>query len=237
MAYGAWRDWLSSQGIYVFEFNIPIEDARGFCLIKSDPKVIVVSKKDSIRGRIFSLFHEYAHILLRESVICNMESDTSPDSNVANIENWCNRFAGAFLLQKKGISEDYQKFKTENGNFRKFLQDTSNKYKISQECALVRLRFLDLIEYPYYLAIKTSIKSEVQEKKLKDIKEREELKSKGVEPSFQPQLPKDKTIWTERGANFVSLVIQNSNRGFITERDVMDILDLRIDHLVKLLPQ
>jgi len=235
-SYNVWREWLASQGIFVFQFDIPLEDARGFSLIESDPKIIVVSKNDAIRGRIFSLFHEYAHILLREFAICNMDSDTSTNSEVARIENWCNNFAGSFLLPKDEIVREFEVFSSGNNNFMKFLEDRSKRYKTSSESILVRLKFLNLIKYPFYLAIKENIRSAIREKKLKEKEEREARKAKGIETPFR-QDPKNKTVWTDRGINFVSLVLENSNRGYITERDVMDILDLRIDHLVKLLQQ
>jgi Zn-dependent peptidase ImmA (M78 family) len=235
-AYGVWRECLATYGIFVFEFNMPLEDARGFCLIETDPKIVVVSKKDALRGRIFSLLHEYAHVLLRESVICNIDSDSSSNINIVKIENWCNQFAGAFLLPKAEIIKEYSDFTARNENILKFLQKLSDKYKISRESVLVRLRFLNLVDFSYYSRIKSIIESEIRERKIKEREERDALKAKGIEPSFMPQKPKDKTIWNDRGANFVSLVLQNSNKGYITERDVMDILELRVDHLMKLLP-
>jgi len=235
-AYGVWRECLATYGIFVFEFNMPLEDARGFCLIETDQKIVVVSKKDALRGRIFSLLHEYAHVLLRESVICNIDSDSSSNINIVKIENWCNQFAGAFLLPKAEIIKEYSDFTARNENILKFLQKLSDKYKISRESVLVRLRFLNLVDFSYYSRIKSIIESEIRERKIKEREERDALKAKGIEPSFMPQKPKDKTIWNDRGANFVSLVLQNSNKGYITERDVMDILELRVDHLMKLLP-
>jgi len=235
-AYGIWRECLSRYGVYVFEFGIPIEDARGFCLIEKDPKVVVINKKDAIRGKIFSLLHEYAHILLRESVICNNDSDLSSNTDITKIENWCNNFAGAFLLPKEEIIKDFEGFNPETDNTLKLLLDLSNKYKVSRDCVLVRMRFLDLIDYPYYSSIKGVIESEFRERKRREKEEREALKAKGLKPSIIPQKSKDVTIWNDRGSNFVSLVLKNSNKGYITERDVMDILELRVDHLMKLLP-
>ena len=47
---------------------MPIEDARGFSLTEVEPFVIVVNESDAPNAKIFTLFHEYGHILLNQSV-------------------------------------------------------------------------------------------------------------------------------------------------------------------------
>ena len=62
---------------------MPIEDARGFALADANPKIIVVNSKDQIEARIFTLLHEFAHILLGETSI------SIPDLRSNNtIEKW-----------------------------------------------------------------------------------------------------------------------------------------------------
>src|SRR3989339_1099853 len=91
------RDILEDQNIYLFQFSMPIEDARGFVFADESPNVIVVNTKDNIEARIFSSMHEFAHILLGESVI------DLPDAIYIfkdDVEKWCNEFSSAFLLPK-----------------------------------------------------------------------------------------------------------------------------------------
>lgn len=230
------RDWLGRQEIYVFQYDFPIEDARGFALIDSDPKIIVISKNDAIRGKIFTLIHEYAHILLRESAICNLDSDNSSNAEIARIENWCNRFAASFLFSKEKAIEEFAGYNPAEEDILKFLEYLSKKYKLSGSSLLVRYRFLDKIDYPFYIATKERIESKFRAKRTKAKEDRAVLKAKGLEVPFAPKKPKEKSIYDDRGSNFVSLVLENSNKGYITERDVMDILELKVNHLVKLLP-
>ncbi|MCX6683148.1 MAG: ImmA/IrrE family metallo-endopeptidase [Methanoregula sp.] len=230
------RDWLGRQEIYVFQYDFPLEDARGFALIESDPKIIVISRNDAIKGKIFTLIHEYAHILLHESAICNLDSDNSSNTEIARIENWCNRFAASFLFPKEKASEEFAGYDPTKVDFLKFLEYLSKKYKLSSSSLLVRFRFLDKIDYPFYIATKDRIESIFRAEKTKANEDRAALKAKGLEVPFAPKKPKDKSIYDDRGSNFVSLVLENSNKGYITERDVMDILELKVNHLVKLLP-
>ena len=58
------RDILEDMNILVFQFSMPVEDARGFVLSDESPAVIVVNTMDTIEARLFSLMHEFAHILL-----------------------------------------------------------------------------------------------------------------------------------------------------------------------------
>ena len=76
--------WLSTLGEILLrkkEFwffqaeGIDVDEMRGFALSDHPLPVIVVNKKDSVRGRIFSMLHELAHILLGDSSI----SDSSID--------------------------------------------------------------------------------------------------------------------------------------------------------------
>ena len=230
------RDWLDIQEIYVFQFDFPLEDARGFVLSDSEPKIIVISRNDAIKGKIFTLIHEYAHILLRESAVCNIDSDNSPNTEISKIENWCNCFAASFLIPKEKAIEEFAGYNSKNEDILKFLDRLSKKYKLSSLSLLVRFRFLNIIDYPYYKATKERIESIFHTEKMKKKEERDSLKARGLEVPFVPKKPKDKSIWVDRGSNFVSLVLENSNKGFITERDVMDILELKVNHLVKLLP-
>ena len=48
------RDVLEEHNIFLFQFSMPVEDARGFVFVDETPNVIVVSTKDTIEARIFS---------------------------------------------------------------------------------------------------------------------------------------------------------------------------------------
>lgn len=63
--------YLEEQGIFVFQFPMPVEENRGFSLVRKEhPLVIVINSQDSPNGRIFTLFHEYCHTLNRSRENC-----------------------------------------------------------------------------------------------------------------------------------------------------------------------
>lgn len=90
------REVLQTQGIYVYLETWPLDDCRAFTLQDSGaPPAIVISKKEKIRTAwLFSLMHEYAHLLLGEQGIPDERNRKSP------VERFCNEFAAEFLIPK-----------------------------------------------------------------------------------------------------------------------------------------
>jgi len=63
------RKEIENLNIFVFQISMPVEDARGFTLADEEPFVIVINSKEKIEPRVFTLIHEFGHVLLRESGI------------------------------------------------------------------------------------------------------------------------------------------------------------------------
>lgn len=228
VALSKWRNWAESKNILVFQMKMPMEDGRGFTLSDGLPYVIVLNHSDSIRGRLFSLFHEYAHILLKEPVICNFESNTSSNPSIRKIENWCDRFAGAFILPKAELANEIGVLeKIKSGGISEGAKEISRRYKISEQGALVRLRNLNYINTEQYGREYLRIVKEIEDY-LKKKKEEESEKERGG------GLPGDKRCYVEKGEKFVSLVLESSNKGIISEPDAMDYLDIKVKNFEKI---
>ncbi len=102
-AFQEWKKAIQSRGILVSELSIPTKEACAFSL-GGETSVIAVSRRDSITGRTFSLFHEYGHLSLGESGICNLQEIDDPDRRQQlAIEKFCNHFAGAILVPSDAL--------------------------------------------------------------------------------------------------------------------------------------
>lgn len=66
---------------------------RGFAISDDRAPVIFINTADTPQAQIFTLLHEFAHLLLGESGV----SDLSPH-NLRKIEHVCNRLAAEFLV-------------------------------------------------------------------------------------------------------------------------------------------
>ena len=227
--FNIWRDWFEQKNIAVFKMRMPIDDARGFVLSENEPFVIVVNASDALAGKMFTLFHEYGHLLLNVPAICNQDSNEVKDRGIAEIERWCNKFAGAFLMPKEAIeANDRIMTAIRAKNFTESAKIISKKFYVSKESALLRLLTLDYISSKVFFKERNEFRKEVAQN-IELIKERQ----KETEQQFKAQ-PLDKQCLSEKGQNFVSLVLKNSELGYITSNDALDYLDVKLRHLEKL---
>lgn len=135
-----WRKTLEdTYRLLVFRLEFPLEDARGFSITGKYPFVIAINKKEQIYGRNFTLFHEFAHFLLREDGICLMDERKKGRGADFEIERWCNRFAAGFLLPEAGFLAEAKSFPDiADGNFES-LRAFSDSVKVSGHAILIRM--------------------------------------------------------------------------------------------------
>ena len=75
--YNVLRQSIESLNIFVFQASMPITQVRGLTLSGQLPRVILISSRDSAEAKIFSLLHEYGHVLLRKDGLCTPETTFS----------------------------------------------------------------------------------------------------------------------------------------------------------------
>lgn len=99
-AFKNWRSVVEAAGTFVVLKNFALQDCKGFTIydVRESP-IIVVSKHEKLDvARVFTLVHEYAHLLLREPGLSD-HNDRNP------VEAWCNRFAAAFLMPRDTLRQ------------------------------------------------------------------------------------------------------------------------------------
>ena len=214
---GHLRDVLEDLNILVFQFSMPIEDARGFALADETPNIIVINSKDSIEARLFTLMHEFGHIILGETVIDFPEESLQARNN---IEAWCNAFSSAFLLPKEVsidlfTKNEYKLTETDT------LNALSKKYKVSKAVLLVKMVSLNYIsrqEFESVLARYAPKETKVEKKEMQVI-----------------GMASDQRCLSEVGNKFVSLVANNFDKDFITYNDALSFLSIKSRNFDKVL--
>jgi len=216
--FGYMRDVLEDFNILVFQFSMPIEDARGFALVDDLPFIIVVNSKDSIEARLFTLMHEFGHILLDETVIdIPDESLTYKDS----IERWCNDFASSFLLPEEPSRKLFRGYGTKLTETES-LNSLSRMYKVSKAALLVRMRGLNYISNEEFDSVMSRYKSK-------------EPKAKPEKGKKVMRLKSDQRCLSGMGNKFISLVANNFDRDFITYSDALTYLSIKSKNFDKVL--
>ena len=209
------RDNFEEMNILIFQFSMPIDDARAFALTDEMPNVIVVNKKDTIEARLFSLMHEFGHVLLGETVIDFPDIFISTDNR---IESWCNEFASSFLLPKKladSIFEAEKKVLTETNT----LNRLSRRYKVSKAMLLYNMLKQKFITRKEFEAILDRYRPKEAELVEEGDEDKEEKKGGGISS--------DKRCLSEVGNKFVSIVASNYDRKYITYTDALNYLSIR----------
>src|SRR5262245_46679177 len=89
-----WVGALERVAILVFQTGaVPLEEVRGFSISADVYPVIVINAKDSPRGRVFTLIHEFTHLLLNRGGLCDLHTTRRGNSQEEEIEVFCNQVA------------------------------------------------------------------------------------------------------------------------------------------------
>ena len=148
-AYKFWKKLVESKGILVCQtvsrLPMDLETVRGFCIAQNPFPVIVINSKDSVLGKIFTIFHELVHIGLGHSAIQNTNLEEVNTPNLKEIEVFCNHVAGEVLVPK---DELLRIINMETLN--KDLPEIIKHFQVSSEVIMRRLLIHDKISNRRY---------------------------------------------------------------------------------------
>jgi Zn-dependent peptidase ImmA (M78 family) len=202
-AYRKWRHAVEDRlGILVFQFSMPIDEVHGFCITDKFPYAIVTNSNHSYTGRIFTIFHEIAHIIRHQSGICLYEKATERQK-----EEWeCNVFAGKFLAPDNLI---------EQTDDLKLIGHYASKLKVSREVFLRRLKEEKKISDMNFFNLLDQIKSTYK---------KEKKRSGFVKPVVKSR--------ATRGETFFNMVLEAVYHNQISYTKASNALDLNISLLL-----
>ncbi|PXF61788.1 MAG: hypothetical protein C4B59_02770 [Candidatus Methanogaster sp.] len=152
-AFNLWRAAIESAGVLVFQSTgVDVAEMRGFSINELSLPVIVLNSGDTPNGRIFTLLHEFAHIMLKEGGICDLNEDYDLPPEKQRIEIFCNHVAGAALIPREELlNEDIVIRKTYGGDWNDDeLSTLAKRFKISEEVVLRRLLICGLTTNSFY---------------------------------------------------------------------------------------
>lgn len=216
-AFNQWKKALEKRGVFVFQISVPLAETRGFSLPEGEFPAIVLNLRDAINGKIFSLFHEYGHLLLNTGGICDMgETDILSDEN-RTIEEFCNHFAGALLVPKDALlNHELVRLKRYPSEWsEEILKKLAETFKVSKEVVLRRLLIFDRTAKDFY-------------------KRKHEEWRKTKYPRKGGRRDRPRECIQKNGTPFVSLVLDSHREEKITYSDVADYLSIRLKHLPKI---
>ncbi len=219
--YSALRQTIESLNIFVFQTSMQIEEVRAITLSDRLPMAIVVSSKDIVEARIFSLLHEYGHILLRKDGMCIPQTmyESGSYDDLQHIEAWCNSFAASVLMPEKPLLKECRMLEERGFEKEEIIYRLAAKFRVSKQAVAVRLRNLgkDDPASGYDLLLQ----------KIKSSETRRSAKNTGG-------VERTRLCISNRGRKFVSLVLESEVRDIIHISDVAEYLGIKLKHLKKL---
>jgi Zn-dependent peptidase ImmA (M78 family) len=150
-ALGAWRAAIEAQGVLVFQASgVSLDEMRGTCIPDQPLPVILLNAKDAAHGRIFTLLHEFAHVLLHNGghQTSRMVGLRSPEEQPLEIA--ANAVAAAALLPAPEFVSAADHYPGARRGDDDSLRRLAERVKVSPEAILRRLVTLERAQAGVY---------------------------------------------------------------------------------------
>ena len=146
-AFDHWRDAIEGLGVTVFVYTLGQDSCNGFSLWHERAPVIAVSSAWREEARIFTLFHELGHLLLRGNSAC-LERTGQPKDPV---ERWCEGFSASVLLPARAVDQILGEIGS-TGRIRDLnvARAVAKKARISLRAATIRLIEVGVADWDLY---------------------------------------------------------------------------------------
>jgi Zn-dependent peptidase ImmA (M78 family) len=143
-----WVTAIHGQGVYVAQRRLRDTTIRAFSKVLGDQAVIVVDTGDTAYARIFSALHEYCHVTLRSTGICDFDDHST-------IEQYCNAVAAEVLLPGDLLDTTVvaNAFAGDDDSADEALKRLSRHLHVSQAALLIRLRDYGTLSQQQYDAM------------------------------------------------------------------------------------
>lgn len=221
-ALNEWRAAIESLGVLVFQTShVSLAEMRGTSITHSPLPVILLNSSDAAHARVFTMLHEFAHILLANGghETSSMASRPKPEDQA--IERISNRFASAALLpQTEFLSEILQYPGALTGDD-ETLRRVANRIKASPEAILRRLVSLQRSPRSLYRAKRNQWQTRTW--------------YAPAPTSGGP--PIEVRVIASAGRPFVSLVIDAYKRHLVSSADLPDYLGMQLKYLDRVAQQ
>ncbi len=223
MAFNAWKSAIEARGVLVFQTErVPLDEMRGMSIGDSAQLVIVLNGQDSLNGKMFSLTHEFVHLLLHNGGICDLDEH----GDTAKIEAFCNHVAGAVLVPASSLTRETLVVQHTSGDWSNDeLNALANRYKVSTETLLRRLVLIGRASKAFYEAKRKEFLALYAEQRRL---EREAMKDSGGHPAYY------RLLIRANGIRYTRLVLSAYYDSTISASELSDLLGMRLKHLASI---
>lgn len=229
VAFNAWRSHVESLGVLVFQMDrVSPDEVSGFAISEELLPVIAVNRKDTpFNRRTFSLLHEFAHLMLRQSGVSEGDVDAARPPEDQRVEIFCNHVAAAVLMpRERFLGEDIVQSRPGRSEWDdQEIEELAKIYSVSREAVVRRLLTFNRTSETFY-----RLKRDQYAVESKARRAREKAKFQGQEYRSNPA----RDAVSNFGSPFIRLLLNNYYQDRITLSDVSSYLGLRVRHVPKI---
>lgn len=154
-----WIAALEQLGVIVMQTRggqVETDEMRAFSLYFDEVPVIALNGADWPRGRLFSAIHEYAHLLLHTSGLCDTTTDTRATTEDRRLEARCNAIAAEILMPAADVLDNGMVQERAPGHEWTMAEliDAAKPFGVSVESFLRRLVTLGRVPIESYLVFR-----------------------------------------------------------------------------------
>ncbi len=212
---GVLRKKIEAAGILVTKNSgLAHFDARGLCFFAT-PLPIVIFSNESPSAQAFTIAHELAHVVLKQSGISGPPGGAAPSAK--RIEDWCDAFAGAFLIPAETLGSFIEKpSRPAPAIDDETLNSIARRYAVSPHAMLIRLIHLGYVQASYYWKVKRPL----------FVAQESQFEGSGRSEYYGSRYR------TSRGDLYTGLVLDAWSSGVITNHSASEFMGIKnISHL------
>ena len=214
-AFDRWRTKIEAKDALVFLLpGIPLEEMRGAAISGDRLPIILINAKDRTNGRVFTLLHEFCHLVMRASGISGFD-EGSGRAVAAQVETYCNSVAAAALVPRDWLLAEQVVIR--KGDRKDWENDElgalAGRFGVSREVVLRRLLTLGRTTQPFYQSRRPAFQ--------KEYADLENKKSSGGPARHY-------VVLSQVGRAYAQLVFQGYYDRRLTLRDVSNVLNMRV---------
>lgn len=221
-SYNFFRDKLRDIGVQIFKSGyvnrntkrtLEIDEFRAFVIVNKYAPTIFINSNDSTNGMLFSLLHEFAHILLGQSNIFNVNDTDYYKNTHMDVEKYCNEIAGEIIVPKSNFSSEWEKTYGIPETYSK-IENLAYVFKTSKTVIARKALSLSLIDNQLYNEIAAENREEY-------LTYKKELRKKTGGPDYW------NVQFDKMDPNFYASVYNSFQSGNIEYTEAKNILDFK----------
>lgn len=218
-ALNGWKDAIEKQGVLVMHLNrVGVEEIRGIAIADDVFPLIAVNGKDHPNARIFTLIHEFIHLMLGATGLSNMRVARRARTPEQRTERFCNAVAGEVLVPREDLlSHDLVRNTTGPVEWSdEIIEELAGHFHVSREVVVRRMVIVNRATEDFYRRMRRQYSEE---------------RDSSRRPSGGP-IPMPRRIIRAIGQPFARIAVSAYYREAISGSELSELLGARLKHLV-----